>query len=681
MGVDLGYYAQLLHSCSNYNSILHVRQLHLFLLKKGVLSSILTIGNRLLQSYIRCGGLSDACKLFDDFPERNCFSWNTLIEGYMMSGDRKRSLETFHSMPHKNDFSWNVVIAGSLKAGDLESARLLFNQMPRRNGIAWNSMIHGYARHGYPKEALRIFRDLNLNPLEVSGRDTFVLTTVIGACANLTALDCGKQIHARIIIDDVQFDSVLGSSLVNLYGKCGDLNCARHVLKLMKEPDDFSLSALITGYANVGRMNDARMTFDKISNPSVVLWNSIIAGYVSNNAEMEALILYCMMRENGCQEDFSTFASALSACMSIGILEHGQQLHAHTFKLGVSEDVIVSCALIDMYSKCRSPSGACKLFYELEFYDTILLNSMINVYCNCGMVQEAKQIFDSMPHRTLITWNSMIVGLSQNGMPHLALDIFREMNKLEIRMDRFSIASVISACASISALELGEQAFARAVIIGVIDDPVTCTSLIDFYCKCGCVGLSRKIFDRTEKFDVVLWNSMLMGYATNGHGIEALNLFHGMTHAGVCPNDITFTAVLSACDHCGLAKEAQKWFYLMQAQYRINPGIEHYSCMVDLFARSGCLEEAVLLIEQMPFQADASMWTSVLRGCAAHGHRTLGKKVAELIIDLDPENSGAYVQLSGVFAVADDWEGSAEVRSAMRKKNIEKNPGISWGDT
>ncbi len=598
----------------------------------------------------------------------------------MKSGNKERSLQLFDSMPHKNEFSWNVMVSGFAKAGELEIARNLFNDMPNRNAVAWNSMIHCYARNGCAREAVKLFKDLSLNPFDVLYRDTFILATVIGACSDLAALDCGKQIHARIVIDEVECDSVLSSSLIHMYGKCSDPDSANHVLNKLKEPDDFSLSALISGYANCGRMNDARRIFDSKSDPCVVLWNSIISGYVYNNEEIEALIFFNQMRRNGVQEDSSTLSSVLSASSSLGTLGHGKQMHTYACKVGLIDDVIVASALVDGYSKCGSPYDACKLFNELKYYDTILLNSMITVYSNCGKIEDAKCIFKMMPNKSLISWNSMIVALSQNGCAIQALDLLCEMNRLELRMDKFSLASAISACASISSLELGEQLFARATVIGLESDQIICTSLVDLYCKCGFVDDGRKLFDGMMKSDEISWNTMLMGYATNGHGIEALNLFTEMRQAGVRPTDITFTAILSACDHCGLVEEGQKWFYTMKSYYHIDPGIEHYSCVVDLFARAGCLEEAMNLIEHMPFEADASMWSSVLRGCVAHGDKTLGKKVAERIIKLDPENSGAYVQLSSVFANSGDWERSAQIRSLMRDNQIQKNPGYSWAD-
>ncbi|KAL3572763.1 hypothetical protein D5086_026667 [Populus alba] len=550
------------------------RQLHILFFKKGLIQSTLSLANRLLQMYTRCGSMTDAHKLFDEMSHRNCFSWNTMIEGFA-------------------------------KAGEMEIARRLFNEMPNRNGVVWNSMFHSYARNGSPREAVRLFKELNLDPLDKSCCDTFVLATVLGACTDLGEIQCGKQIHARILIDNMELDSVLTSSLINLYGKCGDLDSAHCVLNRMEEPDDFSLSALITGY-------------------------------VTNNEEIEAFLLFNDMQKKGLKVDFSTLATILSACSSLCNSQPGKQMHAYACKVGLICDNVVACAFIDAYSKCGSLNDA-----------------------------YAKQIFNTMPSKSLISWNSMIVGLSQNGCPVEALDLFCTMNKLDLRMNRFNLASVISACASISSLELGEQIFARATVVGLDSDEVISTSLVDFYCKCGFIEIGRKLFDTMMKSDEISWNSMLMGYATNGHGLEALTLFNEMRHAGVRPTEITFTGVLSACDHCGLVEEGWRWFNKMQYDYHIDPGIEHYSCMVDLFARAGCLEEAMNLIKRMPFEADASMWSSVLRGCMAHGEKDLGEKVAQQIIELDPENSGAYVQLSSIFATSGDWESSALVRKMV----------------
>ncbi|KAK1398478.1 putative pentatricopeptide repeat-containing protein, mitochondrial [Heracleum sosnowskyi] len=673
MNLDLDHYARSLQNIKTINS---GKQLHLLFLKRGVLPSALTIANRVLQMYVKCSHLKDAHNLFDEMPQRNCFTWNTMIEGYLKSCNKDASLSFFHSMPDKNEFSWNLVITGLIKLGEVEVGRRLFDEMPSKNGVVLNSVIHGYVRSGCPKEAVKVFRDCKL-----CSDDSFVLATVIGACTDLLALGWGKQIHARIIVNNVEFDSVLGSALINMYGKCGGIDEASHVLSKLSDVDDVSVSALISGFASCGRMEDARRIFyGKTISSCVIIWNSMIAGYVSNNEALEALDLYAKMREFGIQEDFSTFASVLSACGSLGNLGYSKRVHGHACKFGVVNDLIVATGLVDMYAKCRCPSDACKLFSELQMYDTVLLNSMITIYSSCGRLEDAIRVFDTMPSKSIISWNSMLAGLSQNGCAIEALDLFCKMNKMDLKIDKFSLASVISACASISSLELGEQIFAKATVIGLESDQIISTTLVDFYCKCGFVQKGRDLFDQIIKSDEASWNSMLMGYATNGYGFEALALFTEMRCTGFVPTEITFTAVLSACDHCGLVEEGRKWFYAMKHEYGIEPGIEHFSCMVDLFSRAGCLEEAMKLIEQMPFKCDESMWASVLRGCVAHGDKILGKYIVKRLTELDPENSGAYVQLSGMFATSGEWESSAQVRKLMNDMKIRKNAGCSWMD-
>ncbi|XP_010537311.1 PREDICTED: putative pentatricopeptide repeat-containing protein At1g77010, mitochondrial isoform X2 [Tarenaya hassleriana] len=670
---DYQCYVRLLQSCNTRTREALGRQIHGLFLKKGLLSSMVIAANNIIQMYWRCGSVSHARNLFDEMSDRNCFSWNIMIEGYMKSGDRDMSMKLFELMPERNNFTWNVVVSGFAKAGELGVAARLFGEMPRKDSVTLNSLLHGYTRNGYPEKAVRLFKELN------PSTDAFLLSTVIGACTDLNALKCGKQIHAHILIGGIEYDSVMSSSLVNFYSKCGDLSVASNVLDQMEEPDDFSISALISGYTDCGRVNDARKVFDRKMNRCVVLWNAMISGYISNNMEIQGLVLFNEMRRYEVREDSSTLASVVNACNGLGLLENGKAMHCHACRFGFIDDIVVASTLLDMYSKCGSPTDACKLFGELKNYDTILLNSMIAVYSNCGRIEEAKQIFEKIEKKSLISWNSMVVGLSQNGCPVETLNLFFHMHRLDLRTDKFSLSSVVSACASVSSLELGEQVFARAIIVGLDSDQIVSSSLIDLYCKCGLIQYGRKVFDSVVKSDEISWNSMLMGYATNGYGFEAIDLFNKMMDSGIRPTGVTFMGVLSACDHTGLVEEGRKLFDAMKREYHIDPGIEHFSCIVDLLARAGFLEESIGLVEKMPFKADASIWSSVLRGCVAHGDRAKGKRVAEKIIKLDPENSVAYIQLSAIFASSGDWERSEFVRNLMKEKHVRKNSGSSWG--
>ena len=282
----------LVRTLQSWSTLREGRQLHVAFLKTGILNSSVAVANLLHQLYSRCRNLQDASHLFDEMPQTNSFSWNTLVQAHLNSGHTHSALHLFNAMPHKTHFSWNMVVSAFAKSGHLQLAHSLFNAMPSKNHLVWNSIIHSYSRHGHPGKALFLFKSMNLDPSQIVYRDAFVLATALGACADSLALNCGKQVHARVFVDGMglELDRVLCSSLINLYGKCGDLDSAARIVSFVRDVDEFSLSALISGYANAGRMREARSVFDSKVDPCAVLWNSIISGYVSNGEEVEARI-------------------------------------------------------------------------------------------------------------------------------------------------------------------------------------------------------------------------------------------------------------------------------------------------------------------------------------------------------------------------------------------------------
>ncbi|KAK8954159.1 putative pentatricopeptide repeat-containing protein [Platanthera zijinensis] len=682
MTVDVQWCATHLRSCDGRRRIQQGRQLHQLLLKSGLAASIFA-ANCLLQMYTRCSpGLHDARRLFDEMSHRNCFSWNSLIDASIDSGDSTASLQLFHAMPEKNEYSWNAIITGLIKLSDLSNARKLFDEMPTKHRIALNAVLHGHFRSGRVHDAFNVYKRLNSSMAGKSSPslDTFVLATVISACADLKSLSLGRQIHSQIIVNQVDLDAVLGSALVDMYGKSEDLNSARSVLNTKMESNEFSVSALITAFSKCGRLNEARRLFDSRHEPGIALWNSMINGYASCGRVEEALIFFRIMMKNRVNPDSSTFATVLCVCARLALIRNVVQIHAGVLKHGASTDIFVGSALVDSYSKAGYWNDAFAAFREFEFADTVLLNSMINAHSAHGRIEEARRLFDQIEDKSLISWNSMVVGYNQNGFAAEALELFSEMHELGIELDNVALASAISASASLNSLVIGEQIFSLATTYGLASDQIIATSLVDFYCKCGCVFEGAKIFEAMgKKFDEAAWNSMLMGYASNGMGGEVLRLFDGMRNAtGVTPGAVTFIAILSACCHCGLVEEGLGWFDRMKKEYGIRPLVEHYSCVVDLLVRAGRVEDAVLFIDCMPGDGEAGMWTAVLGGCRAGGNRLIGEKAAERIMELCPGQPGAYLQISSICAANGDWNGSERVRSIIQERKMKKYPGFSW---
>ncbi|KAK9150215.1 hypothetical protein Syun_008524 [Stephania yunnanensis] len=101
---------------------------------------------------------------------------------------------------------------------------------------------------------------------------------------------------------------------------------------------------------------------------------------------------------------------------------------------------------------------------------------------------------------------------------------------------------------------------------------------------------------------------MIGGLAQHGHGREALNMFNHMLKEGVSPNHVALVSVLCACNHAGLVTEAKQYFSSMEESFGVEPKQEHYACMIDLLGRAGRLDEAMELVDNMPFEVTAPVW-------------------------------------------------------------------------
>lgn len=136
--------------------------------------------------------------------------------------------------------------------------------------------------------------------------------------------------------------------------------------------------------------------------------------------------------------------------------------------------------------------------------------------------------------------------------------------------------------------------------------------------------------------------------------------------------------VLSACSHTGLLDKGTEYFYSMNCDYGITANSKHYTCMIDLLGRAGCLDEAQNLMRNMPFEPDAATWGALLGASRIHGNTELGEKAAKIIFEMEPDNSGMYVLLSNLYAASGRWGDVSRMRLKMRDNGVKKVPGYSW---
>ncbi|XP_015895115.3 pentatricopeptide repeat-containing protein At1g08070, chloroplastic [Ziziphus jujuba] len=527
---------------------------------------------------------------------------------------------------------------------DLSYALLVFETIEEPNQFIWNTIIRGHSLSSSPLLAILFYVRMLLSGVEPN---SYTFPFLLKSCAKAAATHEGKQLHAQILKLGFESDPFIHTSLINMYAQNDQLDNARLVFDKSVFRDAVSFTALITGYASRGSMDDARRLFDEIPIRDVVSWNAMISGYTQCGRFEEALTMFHEMREANVPPNDSTMLTLLSACAQSGSLELGNWVRSWVEDYGRGSNLRLVNALIDMYAKC-------------------------------GALDIARVLFDGINQRDVISWNVMIGGYSHMSHYKEALALFRLMLRSNIEPNDVTFLGVLPACAHLGALDLGK--WIHAYIdknFKSLTNISLWTSLIDMYAKCGNIEAAKQVFDSMKSRNLASWNAMISGFAVHGHAYMALEFFSKMINEGFKPDDITFVGILSACNHAGLLDLGWKYFNSMVRDYNISPKLQHYGCLIDLLGRAGKFDEAETLMKNMEMKPDGAIWGSLLGACRVHGRVELGKYVAEHLFELEPENAGAYVLLSNIYAGAGRWDDVARVRTRLNDQGMKKVPGCT----
>ncbi|CAM9002898.1 unnamed protein product [Rhodiola kirilowii] len=411
-----------------------------------------------------------------------------------------------------------------------------------------------------------------------------------------------------------------------------------------------------------------------------VLWTSSIARRCRTGQLDKAASEFTAMRLAGVQPNHITFITLFSACgdSKLSGKRFGSSIHGMMRKLGYDvRNVMVGTAAVDMYSKFGNIDAARILFDEMLVRNNVSWNTMINGYMRAGKFEDAIDLFDAMPDRDAISWTALINGFVKKEHFEQALVWFREMQLSGVEPDYVTIISVLAACANLGMLGLGLWLHRFILKHDFRDNIRVNNSLIDMYSRCGCIEYARQVFQNMSTRSLVSWNSIIVGFAVNGHAIEALKFFDLMQKEGFEPDEVSLTGALTACSHAGFVNEGLQLYHDMKKIHKINPRIEHYGCIVDLYSRAGKFDEALDIIDNMPMKPNEVVLGSLLAACRTRDDVKLAERVMKLLEKLDPRTDSNYVLLSNIYAAVGEWRGANAVRRKMKNLGIRKSQGIS----
>ena len=527
-----------------------------------------------------------------------CAEKRDLIEGIKLHNDiiTRRLL-----FLEKSPYLVSALISMYAKCGILAKAHHVLDELLNRNVVSWNALITGYAQQGPYNEALNCFermRNESLSP------DAVTLTCVLNACGSLGLIEKGEKIHAEVASKGLLSDNVvLGNAIVGMYVKCGVLEKAREV-------------------------------FDELPVRNAITWNALLSGYAQNRLGDEALSFFALMQDEGFPPNVVTFLCALSACISIGSLEKGEEIHVEIKKKDglLENNASLGNALVDMYTKC-------------------------------GAIKKAQEVFDGLSVKDVISWTSLISGYTIHGLSEEALKCYAKMQDEGIMPDVVTYACVLKACGSIGSVDKGEEIHGEVHNKGLLKDNIMLgNALVDMYSKFGMLEKAYRVFDDLPFYDVVSWNVLLSGYAQLCEVKKAFISFNKMKSEGLMPDAVTFAVLLTACSHAGLIQDGQMYFDIMTDVYCLNPTLEHYICMVHLFSQAGHFDKALSVIRAMPCSHYPVLWLALLRACREWGNVKLAIFAFDQTVELDSSCAAAYVLMSNIFISVGMQEDAEKVR-------------------
>ncbi|KAK6925005.1 Pentatricopeptide repeat [Dillenia turbinata] len=450
----------------------------------------------------------------------------------------------------------DIFVANSLthwycKVNALDYARKLFDQIRKPNVVSWNILISGHNQSSLYEESWRLF--CSMHSLEVD-LNQFTYGSVLSACSALECVSCGRQAYGLVMKNGFLSNGYVRSGMIDLFAKHG---CFDEALRVFT---------------------------DRSCDDNVVCWNAIISGAVKNGDYMEALDLFCQMCSEGSMPNSFTFSSILTACSMLEDLGMGRGIQGLVIKCGAQEDVFVGTAVIDLYAKC-------------------------------GSMDEAVKEFSHMPMRNVVSWTAMISGFVQKDDSISALLYFNEMRRTGEEVNKYTVTTILSACAASAMFREGTQIHSWILKSGLYQDSSVKSSLINMYSKLGAINLSEMVFNETGCIeDADRWAAMITAFAQNKATEKAITLFQRMFQEGLRPGKFCNSSVLSIIDCLNFGRQVHCYILKAGLVFDISVG----SSLFTMYSKCGSLEESYGVFKQLSGK-DVVSWGSMIAGFAEYG--------------------------------------------------------------
>ncbi|OWM81810.1 pentatricopeptide repeat-containing protein At1g15510, chloroplastic [Punica granatum] len=471
-----------------------------------------------------------------------------------------------------------------------DEGALVYSYVLRDNGThlsirLGNALLSMFVRFRNISDAWYVFG-------KMAARDVFSWNVMVGGYAKNGFFDEALDLYHRMLWVGVRPDVYTFPCVLRTCGGIPDLVRGReihvHLIRFGFESDVDVLNALITMYMKCGDFSSARLVFDRMPRRDRISWNAMISGYFENGECLEGLRLFLTMLECSFDPDLMTMTSVISACELLGDEWLGREIHGYVMRTDFGTEVSIC-------------------------------NSLIQMYSSAGLWEEAEKVFSRMEYNDVVSWTAMISSYENNFLPEKALETYEKMEEVREMPDEITIASVLSACASLGRLDLGLKIHDLADRMGLVSYVIVANTLIDMYSKCKCIDKALEVFNSIREKNVISWTSIILGLRINNRCFEALIFFRQMKLA-LKPNTVTLISVLSACSRIGAlmcGKEIHA--YALRTTQAFGGFLPN--ALLDMYVRCGRMRLAWNQFNTHP--KDVASWNTLLTGYAERGQGKL----------------------------------------------------------
>ncbi|PSR95808.1 Pentatricopeptide repeat-containing protein [Actinidia chinensis var. chinensis] len=717
---------------------------HAHFLKTKIFHSNAFVANSLVAAYCKYAHMIYALKLFDKIPHPNIVSWNVMITGFNQNSLFEDSWRAFCRMRsfgfEPNEFTYGSVLSacsalqfpfcgklvyslvvkngffsnGYVRSGmiDLfakyccfEDALRVFYDVSCENVVCWNAIISGAVKNGENWVALNLFR-------QMCGRfllpNSFTFPSILTACAALEELDLGKGVQGWVIKRGARGDVFVGTAIVDMYAKCGEMDEAVKEFFRMPVFNVVSWTAMISGFVQNDDFISVLQFFKEMIKLREVINNYTVTSVLTACADpamvKEAIQIQCWIFKTGFYSDSAVKASLMNMYSKIGEIDLSEMVFKETEDF---QDVGIWAVMISAFAQNRNSEKAIDMFQRmlqeglkpnkfcsssvlsivdsLDFsrqihcytlkvglaFDVSVGNSLSTMYSKCGRLVESYEVFQQIVEKDNVSCASMISGFAEHGHTDQAFQLFRDMLFEETVPDDMTLTAVLAACSAIRSLNSGKEVHAYAFRGGIVKKVLVCGALVNMYSKCGALDTARRVFDMMPVKDKVSCSSLVSGYAQNECIEEAVRLFLEMQMADLEVDSFTLSSILGAVSQLngpGIGTQLHAHVIKTSLESEVSVG----SSLLRMYSKCGSIDDCRKAFLQIK-KPDLISWTAMISSYAQHGKGAEALRLYELMRESGTEPDS--VTFVGVLSACSHSglieEGYFHLKSMVKDYGIE----------